>query len=446
MTFALRFSLRAAALGAALLCGAAQAQQAWVLTTDEANATYRNNIFAAVENAYGAGNVIDGRTALNSSTPLGVLPADVNLVVIGMLGTNTTGLNAARWAEVQNLIAAPGRELTVAWFIDGAVSARHANSGELLSLLNDQLGYTGTADAMSTVLHTNTTGGSTFHRNPTTALSAGLPDTLGGGVYTAFRNVFGQYTIYLEGGAGNPAPTIPATNTEKTSPGAYGLMLPRAALQNQQTCVFAFGDISPFSSASARLNTLMAGIGAAAGTGGLCTSTAVPHPDLVPTVTAPSGLAVGGTGTVAVDVRNQGLVDSTNGSLTISLPAGLELDPAGTLPAGCTATSSTAVDCTLSTIAAGTSMSLSLPVRAIAPIATALPITATVQSVTGELAPQQSNNSHSASVTVGTAPIAAGQLTAVPTLDAWGLGALAAALGALGMRRQRRRAQDKPSA
>lgn len=142
-----------------------------------------------------------------------------------------------------------------------------------------------------------------------------------------------------------------------------------------------------------------------------------------------------------VQVSNNGLTPSTNGQIVINLPAGLALDTSPPPLSGCIRNPPSQVTCTLDSIAHGTSLALSIPVHATAVTAPGAQISAAISGNTGELAPQQGNNRATAASTVTAAPAPAAPV-AVPTLHAWSLGALAALLGAAGLRRQRKGARQ----
>ncbi|MDO5086891.1 MAG: IPTL-CTERM sorting domain-containing protein [Comamonadaceae bacterium] len=429
------FKLHAAAL-AALLCAAGTAQaKTWVLSTGETNATYRNAVYDAFAAASGgAANVVDGRAQLaaGNNTPL-ALPADVDVIAVGVLGPH----EPARVDEVLALLANPPRDLTVVFFSDGAAANNTApkplSSGEIankkiLDAMNVQLGLGG-----GEALGINYVGlGGRYYLNTNSPFAQGFPESLGGGDYDAYTNVPGAYALYMAGNNGNTKPAMPGA-TDKVE--AYGLFAPRAATQNQKTCVFAFGDISPFSggAASPQITGLTQRImHMATDPNGACQSKTVATPDLVPTVT-PLSLSMGAAGAVQVQVSNNGLTPNINGQIVIDLPAGLEVPASATLPPGCTRNSAARVTCTVPIIPNGTPLSLPIPVQATAITAPGVQISAAISGNTGELAPQQVNNTTMAPVAVTAAPAP----VAVPTLDIWGLGALAALLGTAGLHRQR---------
>ena len=136
--------------------------------------------------------------------------------------------------------------------------------------------------------------------------------------------------------------------------------------------------------------------------------------------TGPLGIAMGFTLTIA----NDGIVPNTNGTLTVPMPAGMQLVP-GSLPANCTATGTTAFTCSLSVLAPGANTGIAF--SAIPLQEGNLAMTATISGVMGEV--NLANNASPWSLQIGTPK-------AVPSLGALALAVLGALLAAMGMRRR----------
>ena len=136
--------------------------------------------------------------------------------------------------------------------------------------------------------------------------------------------------------------------------------------------------------------------------------------------TGPLGIAMGFTLTIA----NDGIVPNTNGTLTVPMPAGMQLVP-GSLPANCTATGTTAFTCSLSVLAPGANTGIAF--SAIPLQEGNLAMTATISGVMGEV--NLANNASPWSLQIGTPK-------AVPSLGALALVVLGALLAAMGMRRR----------
>lgn len=184
--------------------------------------------------------------------------------------------------------------------------------------------------------------------------------------------------------------------------------------------------------------TIAPGMGGvcAASTGCSATATASinPVPNLAPTWTiAPTSLAIGQTAQYQVTVTNNGGLGSTDGQLTITLPAGMVFTPAQTAPANCSISVASMV-CTLSALTAlGGTTSVSFNAQANA-VFSAQNMTAQVSQVTGELV--LSDNVASTPVASFAAPIKTAE--PVPSLQEWGLVALSFILAMLGVHRNRR--------
>ncbi|RRD39689.1 hypothetical protein EII18_12005, partial [Comamonadaceae bacterium OH3737_COT-264] len=309
------FVIKTMAFATGLLCatGAVHAKT-WVLTTGETNATYRNALYGAFEAASGgAANMVDGRThlAAGQATPL-TLPDDVTVVAVGVLGAHEPD----RMAEVMGMLANPARDLTFVFFNDGtsANNSDHSDpltSGEtwnkaISAAMTVQLGLT----SQPIGIDLGRGVGGRYYLNETLPYT-GFPASLSGGDYDTYTNVPGAYALYLDGSQTPPA-TSPA-NTTKVA--AYGLFAPRAAMQNGKACVFAFGDISPFSAGVNQSISSLAQSVVAAASSDTCNKLLTP--DLVPTLTLATPLQVGGNGTLTVKVDNLGQSDSAAGGKVV---------------------------------------------------------------------------------------------------------------------------------
>ena len=152
-------------------------------------------------------------------------------------------------------------------------------------------------------------------------------------------------------------------------------------------------------------------------------------PDLVPTLTGPASPPIGSPSNYVLTATNQGNVASTDGSVAVTLPAGMTANPA-TLPAGCTLAGSV-ITCTPGALAPGASTSWTLPLTPTQAGATNLAVAVT--GVTGEA----NTGNNGTTFAVAPAAVAAGGLQAVPTLDMWALLAMAGLLPLLARRRVR---------
>jgi len=156
------------------------------------------------------------------------------------------------------------------------------------------------------------------------------------------------------------------------------------------------------------------------------------YPDLTSQITGPSSLSVGGVGAYTVTITNQGNLDSSDGTVTINLPADIALNPAS-LPAHCTVASAT-ITCTLGAIAqGGGTATIHFTARATRVFSTEL-IDVNVTVVTGEQV-TSNNDSHLSLNAVA----AAASAQAIPALNEMALALLALlVLGLAGRACQRR--------
>ncbi|UBB15767.1 IPTL-CTERM sorting domain-containing protein [Comamonas odontotermitis] len=169
-------------------------------------------------------------------------------------------------------------------------------------------------------------------------------------------------------------------------------------------------------------------------------------PDAVPAISGPAApFGVGTPQVLAVQVANNGAAgDVTDGTLTVTLPANVQVTGGASLPAGCTATTPQQIACNLALaggpVAPGASLGpLNIPVTVSAP--GTYSVDAVVTGVTGEVDAALLNNTAQTSITAqGSVPPVNGAAP-VPTLGAGALAALSVALGALAIATRRRKAQ-----
>ena len=151
-------------------------------------------------------------------------------------------------------------------------------------------------------------------------------------------------------------------------------------------------------------------------------------PDLVSSVVPPATLTVGTPATFTLTATNQGNLPSSDGAVTLTIPAGLTADPA-TLPAGC-ALAGQVITCQAGALAAGGAQSwpIVLTPTAAGPITLATNVT----GVTGEANTGNNGSSVNAAVTA-----TATTVKPVPTLGFWSLLGLSAMLPLFTRRRRR---------
>ncbi|QIL82740.1 hypothetical protein G7047_24475 [Diaphorobacter sp. HDW4A] len=167
-------------------------------------------------------------------------------------------------------------------------------------------------------------------------------------------------------------------------------------------------------------------------------------PDLTPALSGPTSLTVGQATNMTLTVTNGGTGTNTDGTLTVTLPTGVNLT---TPPAGCIANGTQGFTCTLGAIAAADA-SATPPVAAgvqtlnFAVTASTVPvapasISAVITAVTGES--NTANNSTSLSVT---GAVVVSNTQPVPGLGTVALAGLSGALALMGTRRRRKDLKD----
>ena len=386
--------------------------------------------FAAQATARGL-TMVDRRGALSGAASIASEVAAAQLVVVVTVYNPSV---LARLAEITSVMAARP-DLTVLAFLDGCCSTT-ANIDPFVSAVNTNLLPSAWPDIAAVLVngdHPATLNATSPYAG--TFSAAGL-STIVGGYFGNLQSVPTPYALY----SGNPLPAAPGGNTN-----AYGFFLPHQASANGSgACLFMTGDSSPFSGyygnsvtygTTQQWNSIASAFTAAAlDPAGACTLAAAGVPDLVPTISGSATPVIGVPTPYQVTVSNTGPADSTDGTLTVTMPAGMTVLPAS-LPATCTANvGNTSFTCTLPGLAAGGgSTTISFQAVAAAPLAAGATMGAQVTGVTGEI--DTADNSASLAL-AAVAPVAS-STTAVPTLDIWALLGLSALLPWLAARRRR---------
>ena len=420
----------AAALACALLpASALAAGKVLFLSTDELTSPGVNGVeimngaYEAFEQAAGgAANIIDKRQYLTNGTLAASDFTGVDVVVVQSVYKPITAANMAFLANLMQTRP----DLTFLMFIDGCCSTA-ANITPATAALSAMTGWT---------LGRSSSGGNISSplnaSSPYQAGFAGVPQLMGN-AYDLITNVPGGYALFLNQGATPPATLATPTN-------AYGLVLPqKRASAGQGACTVFVADTSIFHNppySPQRGPLAAAALAAARNASGACAGNTI-EPDLTPELSGPNALQPGVPQTYSVTARNIGLSGSTDGKVTVQLPTGMDIVP-GSFPTSCTWTAPN-LECTLPAIAAGGSAP-AISFAATPSVTGPLTLQSRVTNVTGEA--NLANNAASASRTG--AP--RGNLTvglpvqSVPAMGGWGLGLLAAALGFMGARRQRKAA------
>ena len=333
-----------AVLALLLLWGTAQAK---VLYLSPAGGAYQG-LDDAAYNAFKAAasnNIVDGRGQLSNppSTPAAsaVMAQLANSDVV-VLGTIATPIDAGWMTVLRNLIL-NRPDLTFLVFADGCC-VQGTNVTPLAGILKEGTGWDLTATSV-------VTANITSNRNPGSLYSAdfsALPSMVGR-YYALVTKVPPDNALYLPNG-------ITMAPTGLTD--AYGLFVPHASMNGGQgACVFFTGDMSPFGDPDIAnfpsmqpANIAAAFMTAATNPQGAC-SRSTREPDLVPTITGPTAPPPGQPAIYQVTITNNGATDSTDGTVTVTLPAGLALAPTVALPNGCVATAPGIV-CTIGAVGA----------------------------------------------------------------------------------------------
>jgi len=203
-----------------------------------------------------------------------------------------------------------------------------------------------------------------------------------------------------------------------------GFTCPVPALSAGSSVNFDFQIIAPNPISNVALSATVAPISGEINTGNNSTDRLVSapgYPDLVSSITGPELLPVGSSGTYTVIVTNQGNLDSDDGTVNITLPAGTTINPSS-LPRNCTAITDTSLTCALPGIVQGKNVTIRLTVTATEAFTDHI-IQVQVTGVSGQrLAAPGSQKELSAAV------LLSGSLTGtqpVPSLDAVALALLA---------------------
>ncbi|MDR0479987.1 MAG: DUF1326 domain-containing protein [Burkholderiaceae bacterium] len=384
---------------AAVLAAPAQAQttgKMWFISTTEPSyPTYLTNAWTAFSNYAPKKNLtpVNDSGVLSGATPLSV-PAGTKLVVVEMV---VNPVNTARLGELITLIKTRP-DLAIVIFSDGCCVAQD-NVNPLVAAFNTIRPASWTSP-IATVIPLFS-GSYSAPLNPTslyasTFSNAGL-NVLNGVAYTPLTSVPRDYALYTQ-------TKLPASPPATVTQNIVGFFMPQAAVNGGQgACLFFVGDASPFDSGySSQLAPIAeAFTDAAINASGACAQPVAGAPDLWSQLSEPDGLVTGVAAPMTLTVGNSGapgVVASTDGQVSMTLPTGLTLDsftpPAtGIVPGSCT-TTSTSFSCTLATLNPGDTIKFNFDV--IAPVAipqaSAVNLTATVSGVTNEVN-QNNNNS-----------------------------------------------------
>ena len=357
-----------------------------------------NNGYAGVVNAVGASDVIDRRSGLGVTGATGV-PAiaqtdidDADIIVAVTVYQPVANDKMNLLTDI--MLNDPSK--TVIIFTDGCCSVPQ-NMTKFAETLATGTGW---AVGISGGL-----GGITSPRNTKSTYSALFSDTITGGAYRLFVNVPGENALYL------PHNTQPANfpeNLDLTS--AFGFLVPQPSMNGGNgACTFAVGDSSPFNSATQAESIMEDFLVAATDPAGACAMRSATV-DLEPSISGPTDPAVGSIFSLGLAVQNHSTSNnSTDGSLTVTLPPGLRVTAGAVLPAGCsivpgsTPTTDQQIQCTLGVIAAANSITLPIPVVTDV-VGTPLTVSAVVSGVTGENI--TTNNNATFVLTAGPARVA----------------------------------------
>lgn len=179
--------------------------------------------------------------------------------------------------------------------------------------------------------------------NASTPFSPGFSSVVRGGFFHHLSKVPALNSLYLN--------TLPLANPAALQDGVYGVLIPSVqSYGGTGACVMAFTDLTLLEDRAylaTNANKIGPPIIAAASAAGAC-SMAV---DLVPTISGPSAPTVGIPAPYTVVVTKQGALTSIDGTVAITLPADLVLEPSA--PTGCIRDSDTLMTCDLAVLAPG---------------------------------------------------------------------------------------------
>lgn len=334
--------------------------------------------------------VLSGTTVFSPGTTTALNQADIDaadiIVVMTIYKPVIANSTVDNYKPLNDFIL-NNPDKTVVIFTDGCCS-QTSNINKFMATIKTGTGW----NIASTYIPVNSS--SPLNKNSVYASGFSV-DPMVGGHYGSMSDVPGENALYLIPGAAAPA------NTDRIN--AYGFFVPRGAMNNGQgTCTFLLGDASPFPDKAQASNIIKDFMAAATSPTGACkrSSGAV---DLQPAITGSTTATTGVPASINVNVNNLGATDSTNGTLTITLPVNLRV--AGALPAGCTlvagATDTTPqeISCNLSAIAAAGNTTL--PLTVVTQQASSYTINAAITAVAGE---NVTSNNTAAFVLTATTP------------------------------------------
>ncbi len=327
--------LRGAVLALFLLLGLGVQAKVLVLSTTSSGPAIGLAYDAFANNPVTAdlGGIVDGRYRLSS--PTAIDPAELDDVQVVVLLTAGLGNQGRIHANHRQLLrdAILGRpDLTFLIFSDGCCH-QDSNLKPLLEILDQGTSWGMQASGNIPENIKSRLNTSSLYHADFTAL-----DPMVGRYYATISNVPADNVLYLPDGV----TALPPSTTRSS---AYGLFIPHARMNGGAgACAFLTADMSEFGDPD--LGSLYpkdqperiaaAFMKAATDPAGACHQS-TREPDLSPGITGPAAPAPGVPATYHVTIRNLGASGSTNGQVTLTLPAGLALDPAAALPPGCAA-------------------------------------------------------------------------------------------------------------
>lgn len=280
--------------------------------------------------------------------------------------------------------------------------------------------------------------------NASTPLGSGFSSLVRGGFFHHLGQVPALNSLYVN--------ALPLPNPAALQDGVYGVLIPSAQSHGGTgACVMAFTDLTLFEDRAylaTNANKIGPPIIAAAGAAGACSMTV----DLVPTISGPSAPTVGIPASYIVVVTNQGGLTSINGTVAITLPANLVLEPS--VPKECIRDSDTLMICELAVLAPGglpNGGSVPIPFSATpSRVAPGAVISVAVSGVANESNTLNNSTqmaiSASGSAITGVGTGVGASVTGIPTLSEYGqllLALLMLSMGAFHFRSTR--APNKPS-
>ena len=345
----------------------------------QADWTFTNNAYNAFSAQVGAANIHDGRRVLDSATPDLSLFNGVQLVVI----TTTYAVISPEWRTELNTLMLNRPDLTFVFYPDGCCNDA-TNLQPILDTINTGTNWGVTRSGA------NIPGAVTSRLN-TNSLYQGSFSTLQtmvGGDYQLVNSVPPDNALYTIRSASAPPPAIPGPRVN-----AYGFFVAQQSFnQGQGSCIFLTADISPFQNAQATQHAAIASsfVHAATDPAGACKQ-ATREPDLTVALSGPSTLDLGATGNFSMAIANQGASDSSNGVVSMPLPAGFTVSgfPTSQPPGACSVAAG-ALTCNLGVLVATTGTT-TIAFQGMAQQPGPISLTASITGVTGET--NTSNNS-----------------------------------------------------